>query len=116
MSERDLLVELQRALAIARDAIATRLDTWTPGLESGGAGPSGGRGADVSKWEYTTWRVRSIWGQRAEVLVVDGAEFAAEERPPLYETLARAGEDGWELVAYDSNDGAMIFKRPKAEG
>lgn len=116
MSERDLLVELQRALTIAREAIATRLETWTPALEAGGAGPSGGRGADVWKWEYTTWRVRSIWGQHAQVLVVDGVEFAAEERPPLYEALARAGEEGWELVAFDPVEGAMIFKRPKAEG
>ena len=116
MSERDLLVGLQRALTIAREAIETRLDTWTPALESGGAGPSGGRGADVSKWEYTTWRVRSIWGQHAQILVMDGVEFDAEERPPLYAAVARAGEEGWELVAYDSNDGAMIFKRPKAEG
>ena len=116
MSEHDLLVELQRALTIAGEAIATRLDTWTPALEVGGAGPSGGRGAAMSKWEYTTWRVRSMWGQHARLLVVDGVEFAAEERPPLYEALARAGEDGWELVAADPAEGAMMFKRPKAEG
>jgi hypothetical protein len=46
---------------------------------------------------------------------VEGEEFAAEEWPPLYATLARAGEDGWELIAFDSSERAMIFKRPKVE-
>ena len=114
MTEQDLLIELRRALTIALAAIERRLNMPTTVPTIGDNGISG-RGVDVPKWEYTTWRVRSIWGQRAEVLVVDGVEFAAEERPPLYETLAQAGEQGWELMAFDSADGAMIFKRPKVE-
>ena len=115
MTEHNLLSELQRVLTIAASAIERRLDAPTTAPTTTDAGASG-RGADVPTWEYTTWRVRSIWGQHAQILVVDGEELAAEERPPLYATLARAGEDGWELVAFDSSEGAMIFKRPKVEG
>jgi len=115
MTEQDLLIELRRAVAIALAAIERRLDMPTTSSATRGAGTAGREG-DVEAWEYTTWRVRSIWGQRAEVLVVDGVEFAAEERPPFYETLARAGKDGWELIAFDSAEGAIIFKRAKVEG
>jgi len=115
MTEHNLLSELQRALTIAVAAIERRLDAPMTAPVTTDAGAPG-RGAEAPKWEYTTWKVRSIWGQHAQILMADGEELAAEERPPLYATLARAGEDGWELVAFDSSEGAMILKRPRVEG
>ena len=68
----------------------------------------------MRRWEYSTWKVRSILGKHAQILAVDGQEIDSEGRPSFYEALARVGEDGWELVAFDNADGAMIFKRPKS--
>ena len=69
----------------------------------------------MAKWEYMTWRVGSLGREGADVRVVNGEEFKNEERPPFYEALSRAGADGWELVGFDGNYGALIFKRPKEE-
>jgi hypothetical protein len=113
MGEDDLLEELRRALTIALTAIEKRLDRPIAAPGASGATPCEA-GADVQRWEYTTWKVRSIWGSHSQILMVDGQEIDSEERPSFYEALARAGEDGWELMAFNSADGAMIFKRPKS--
>jgi hypothetical protein len=65
------------------------------------------------KWQYMTWRVGDFGGASAHVRIVDGEELERKERPPFYEALARAGEDGWELVGMDSD--TLIFKRPLSE-
>jgi len=70
----------------------------------------------VQQWEYMTWRISSGLGETdARVQIVDGERFDSKERPSLYEALARAGDDGWELLAVTDSQG-MIFKRPKVEG
>ena len=67
----------------------------------------------MRQWEYMTWRITSGLGDAdARVRFVDGEEFSSKERPALYEALARAGDDGWELVAVTDGQ-SMVFKRPK---
>jgi hypothetical protein len=72
--------------------------------------------AAVPKWEYMTLRAEAVGTAKACVLSVNGEEFDTKERPSFYEALARAGEDGWELVALEPGRVVMIFKRPLGEG
>ena len=69
-------------------------------------------GLTMQQWSYMTWRAEHLGGENARVRAVNGEEFDGKERPSFYEALARAGEDGWELVNVDANDGVLIFKRP----
>ena len=64
----------------------------------------------MQKWQYMTWRVSDLGQREATVRTVNGEDFDSKERPPLYEALVRAGEDGWDLVGMDG--AALIFKRP----
>jgi hypothetical protein len=67
----------------------------------------------VPIWEYMTWRVSDLGEASAHVRIVNGEELDRKERPPFYEALARAGDDGWDLVGIASD--TLIFKRPKSE-
>jgi hypothetical protein len=69
----------------------------------------------MPKYAYMVWRVEHLAGTDARVRTVNGEEFESKERPSFYEALTRAGDDGWELVGFDANDGAVMFKRPKPE-
>jgi len=69
----------------------------------------------VPQWQYMTWRVDGFGDAGGTISIVDGNELKSQERPPLYEALARAGADGWELVAVTDRS-RMIFKRPLVEG
>jgi hypothetical protein len=45
---------------------------------------------------------------------INGMPAGVDQGVPFYRELARAGNDGWELVSKD--DETWVFKRPKAEG
>jgi hypothetical protein len=60
------------------------------------------------------WRISGgIGASDTQVRASNGEEFDSKERPSFFEALTRAGDDGWELVAFDGQ--GMIFKRPFAE-
>jgi hypothetical protein len=68
----------------------------------------------MQRWEYMTWYTPKPGAPGSTVSTIDGKRMG-EERPSLYEALAAAGDEGWELVGVSPGN-VLFFKRLKAEG
>ena len=71
----------------------------------------------MQKWEYLTWGTEDTFGYSgARIYHVNGEDV--DDHRSIYEALAEAGENGWELVDTIKTEYrlALVFKRPKVEG
>jgi hypothetical protein len=71
----------------------------------------------VPKWEYLTWGTDDAFGYTGSHVNHVNGEDATDERS-IYEALAKAGEDGWELVSAIQTKYRVVLmlKRPVPEG
>jgi hypothetical protein len=82
-------------------------------VEAGAAGAGGGR-SDMQRWEFLVWDDVDLNDSPPTIHWINGMPAGVDQGVPFYRELARAGNDGWELVSKD--DETWVFKRPKAEG
>jgi hypothetical protein len=66
----------------------------------------------MQKWEYLFLESEGAWNPK--VRYVNHEELPNwRDGPPLHEYMNQLGDQGWELVGFDTYGQAMVFKRAK---